>query len=94
VAQGIRPVMEGYLRVAYPEHCPPGTLLGCFRQRIQSQIDAGNSIMTTDRLLDLEEISDYANKFHHDTNSAWETEHISDSELLGFVNRVMNFTSH
>ena len=94
VAAAIRPVLEGYLRVAFPEYCPPGTLLGCFRQRIQSQIDAGNAIMDSPRLLDLDEIIDYANRFHHNTNPAWDSEHISDAELLSFVNRVLAFISH
>ena len=94
VAQAIRPIVEGYLRVAFPEFCPPGTLLGHFRQKIQTQIDAGKSVMETDRLLELEELTEYANKFHHDTNAAWETEHINDTELLGFVDRTMTFISH
>ncbi|MHB1036887.1 MAG: AAA family ATPase [Pirellulales bacterium] len=94
VAESLRPVLEGYLRVAFPEQCPPGTLLGCFRQRIQSQIDAGNAIMDSYRLLDLDEITEYANRFHHDTNPAWESEDIGESELLLFVNRVLGFISH
>ena len=94
VAQSLRPVIEGYLRVAFPEHCAPGTLLGQFRQRIQARIDAGDQVMETVRLLELEEIADYANKFHHDTNPAWETERVNDTELLGFVGRVLDFISH
>ena len=80
--------------MAFPESCPPGMLLGCFRQRVQSQIDAGNTVMDSLRLLDLDEITEYANRFHHDTNPAWESEHISDNELLSFVNRVFAFISH
>ena len=82
------------MRVAFTEYCPAGTLLGCFRQRIQGQIDAGNAVMDSHRLLDLDEITEYANRFHHDTNPAWESEHISDNELLSFVNRVFSFISH
>ena len=94
VAESLRPVLEGYLRVAFPEYCPPETLLGCFRQRIQSQIDAGNAVMDTHRLIELDTMTDYANRFHHDTNPAWDSEHISDAELLSFVNRVFMFISH
>ena len=93
VAKSLRPVMEGYLRVAYPEHCPPGTLLGKFRQKVQTLIEAGNSIMSTEKIHELDEIREYANRFHHDTNPAWESEVPSDSELLGFVNRVFSFIS-
>lgn len=91
VAKNLRPVMEGYLRVAYPEHCPPGTLLGQFRERLQQLIEQGQSIMTTEKLTELDEIREYANRFHHDTNPAWETEVPSDAELLRFVERVMDF---
>lgn len=91
VAKTLRPVMEGYLRVAYPEHCPPGTLLGPFRERVQQLIDAGQTIMSTKRLMELDEIREYANRFHHETKSAWEPEIPSDAELLGFVNRVLDF---
>jgi wobble nucleotide-excising tRNase len=94
VAESLRPVLEGYLRVAFPEYCPPETLLGSFRQRIQSQIDAGNAIMEGQRLVELNEIVDYANRFHHESNPAWESEHISDAELLSFVNRVFAFIAH
>ena len=91
VARNLRPVMEGYLRYAYNEHCPPGTLLGPFRERVQQLIDAGQTIMSNERLIELDEIREYANRFHHDSDPAWEPEMPSDAELLGFVNRVLDF---
>lgn len=91
VAENLRPVMEGYLRVAYPEHCPPETQLGKFRKSLQDLIEQGQSIMSTERLVELDEIREYANRFHHDTNAAWEDETPSDTELLHFVDRVMAF---
>jgi wobble nucleotide-excising tRNase len=94
VARALRPVMEGYLRVAHPDHCPPGTLLGAFQQRVQQCIDAGHTIMSTERLNELDEIREYANRFHHGINAALENEVPGDSELLLFVNRVMEFISH
>jgi len=94
VAKNLRPVVEGYLRVAYPEHCPPGTLLKQFWQRLQAQAQAGNSIIDADRITELDDIREYANRFHHDTNEAWENEVPGDAELLGYVNRVLEFISH
>lgn len=35
---------------------------------------------------------DYANRFHHATNAAWETEAINDQELTCFCERVLAFT--
>ena len=91
VAKSLRLVMEGYLRVAYPEHCPPGTLLGPFRKKVQQLIDAGETILSNERLIQLDEIREYANRFHHDTDPAWEPEMPNDTELLLYVNRVLEF---
>jgi hypothetical protein len=41
---------------------------------------------------ELGNLVEYANKFHHDTNPAWEAEGINDRELLDFVNRTFKFT--
>ena len=35
---------------------------------------------------------EYANRFHHDTNGAYETVRINDAELKGFVDRTLAFT--
>lgn len=91
VARAIRPTIEAYLRVACPEHFPPGTLLGPFRNLCDQRVGTPQQILdraTTDELRDLIE---YANRFHHDTNAAWETEVINDAELLGFVQRTLAF---
>ena len=34
---------------------------------------------------------DYANRFHHETNFAWEVEAINDQELLNNCTRVLAF---
>ncbi|HIJ72363.1 MAG TPA: hypothetical protein HPP87_13565 [Planctomycetes bacterium] len=86
--------MEKYLRITFPEHCTPGTLLGNFRNHAQNLLKDGQRIMSHFDLHELTDITEYANKFHHDTNPAWETEHITDNELLGFVKRVLNFVKH
>ncbi len=36
-------------------------------------------------------LKEYANRFHHDTNPAWETEVINDGELRSFVQRALDF---
>ena len=40
---------------------------------------------------ELGEIVEYANRFHHDTNPAWQTEVINDGELRGFAIRTLGF---
>jgi len=94
IAQCLRPVMEKYLRITFPEHCPPGTLLGNFKNHVENLWENGQQIMNEVSLRELRDIAEYANIFHHDTNSAWQTEEINDNELVGFVKRVLNFVKH
>jgi wobble nucleotide-excising tRNase len=92
VANAIRPSLEAFMRVACPEHFPPGTMLGVFRGLCEQRIGTAQEILdaaTTQELCDLVE---YANRFHHDTNPAWEAVVINDGELHGFVRRSLAFT--
>jgi wobble nucleotide-excising tRNase len=91
VACAIRPVLEGFERVAHPEHFPPGTLLGPFVTVCDQRVGTNAEILVADDIRVLREILEYANRFHHDTNPAWETETINDGELRGFVNRALAF---
>jgi len=91
VAKAIRPVLEGFLRVACPEYFPPGTLLGPFRHLCSQRIGTAQQILDAQATLDLRDLIEYANRFHHDTNPAWETEAINDGELTGFVRRALSF---
>ncbi len=94
VAQCLRPVMEKYLRITFPEYCVPGTLLGTFLNHVRNLVDNGQRIMSDQDICELSGITEYANKFHHDTNPAWQTEEIRDNELRIYVTRVLNFTKH
>jgi len=91
VARSIRPHLEAFLRVACPERFPPGTLLGPFRNLCRQNIGTPNQLLDKNATQELDEIVEYANRFHHDTNPAWETETINDGELRGFVDRVLRF---
>jgi|CXWL01.1.fsa_nt_gi wobble nucleotide-excising tRNase len=91
VACAIRPVLEGFERVAHPEHFPAGTLLGPFLGVCDQRVGTNAQILAAEDLRVLREILEYANRFHHDTNSAWETEMINDGELRGFVRRALAF---
>ncbi len=93
VAEAIRPVLEGFLRVARPEHFPAGTLLGQFRERCRRQLGTGQEILNPQLVQDLHDLVEYANRFHHDTNAAYQTEIINDGELQGFVTRALTFAT-
>lgn len=91
VARAIRPVLEAFLRVACPEYFPPGTLLGPFRNLCSQRTGTPQEILDAQATLELRDLVEYANKFHHDTNAAWETEAINDGELSGYVRRALGF---
>lgn len=92
IARDIRPHLEAFLRVACPEHFPPGTLLGQFLGLCRQRVGQPNEILDRGAIRELNELTQYANRFHHDTNPAWETEVINDAELRHFVERTLTFT--
>jgi wobble nucleotide-excising tRNase len=92
VAQSLRPIIEAFLRVAYPENYPAGTLLGQFRGICEQRVRAAQEILSQADINELRDLTEYANRFHHDTNPTWQTQHINDAELLSFVRRTLAFT--
>jgi wobble nucleotide-excising tRNase len=91
VARSIRPHLEAFLRVVCPGKFPPGTLLGPFRNLCRQNLGTPNQLLDQNAIQELDEIVEYANRFHHDPNPAWETERINDHELRGFVDRALRF---
>lgn len=91
VAASLRPHVEAFLRVACPERFLPGTLLGHFLNVCQQLQGADGEILGQDDIQELDDIVEYANRFHHDTNPAWETEVPNDGELRSFVVRSLTF---
>jgi wobble nucleotide-excising tRNase len=91
VAAALRPILEAFTRVAYPAHFPPGALLGPFIGICQQRHGTPNQILTTADTTELRALLDYANRFHHDTNPAWETAAINDQELVDFATRTLAF---
>jgi hypothetical protein len=91
VARSIRPHLEAFLRVALPEQFPPGTLLGPFLNACRQRLGTPQQILGDRATEELDELVEYANRFHHDTNPAWETEAINDGELRGFIDRALRF---
>jgi len=93
VATALRPILEAFFRVAYPLAFPPGTMLGQFHGYCQQMIGTSGQLLTASDTAELRALLDYANRFHHDTNSAWQTAAINDQELLSFAQRTLKFAS-
>ena len=92
VAAALRPILELFMRVAYPIDFDPGSLLGPFIGICQQRLGQPNQLLNQADIVELRDLLDYANKFHHDTNLAWETESINDQQLVQFCQRTLAFT--
>jgi wobble nucleotide-excising tRNase len=91
VAMDLRPMLEAYTRVAYPGEFSAGSLLGPFIGECQRRHGQANQLLDPADTTDLRAILDYANRFHHDSNPAWQTETINDQELASFCRRTISF---
>jgi wobble nucleotide-excising tRNase len=92
VAHSLRLVMESFLRVAYPAHFPPGTMLSQFRGVCEQRVGTPRRILNQMDIDEMRDLTEYANLFHHDSNPAWQSQHINDAELLDHVSRTLAFT--
>ena len=91
VAAALRPILEAFTRVAYPDAYPPGTLLGPFIGLCEQREGAADEILSRGDRIELRALLDYANLFHHDTNPAYQTVVINDQELVDFALRTLKF---
>lgn len=90
IARSLRPMLEAFLRVAYPEHYPPGSMLGHFRNTCEQRLQAGQPILNQPDTNELRELIEYANQFHHEN---WQAVVINDVALSGFSRRTLAFIS-
>jgi wobble nucleotide-excising tRNase len=91
-AIALRPILEQYVRVAYPGDFPPGGLLGPFINTCTQRLGMANQILNPVDTTELRDLVEYGNQFHHNTNQAWQTVLINDQELLRFAQRTITFT--
>ena len=93
IAQAIRPHLEAYFRIARPGAFPPKTLMDKFIQDCRKKTGTSEEVLDQQHIDELAAIVKFANRFHHDTNPAWETESITDGELSGFVRRMQKLVA-
>jgi len=91
VAGALRPILEAFVRVAYPADYLPDALLGPFIVLCQRRRGVPGEVLNAADTTELRALLDYANRFHHDSNPAWETVSINDQELLDFAGRTLAF---
>lgn len=91
IAKSIRPHLERFVRVAYPEYAPPGTLLGTFLNTCRTQSDQGKHVLNDTDYTELDELNNYAKEFHHETRSQATAPALNETELRRFVARTLEF---
>ena len=85
VAQALRPHLERFLRVAYPGEFPAGCPLPVFEGQCDKVLNPADA-------REIRALIKYGNRYQHDTNRAYDTETILDTELVTYVGRVLKFT--
>ena len=96
VAQALRILLESFLRVAFVKHFKPGSMLGNFLQRARQALTDGSPILPEQAIQELDDLREYANRFHHSTNQwSWfeALANVNDRELRGYALRVLRFTT-
>jgi wobble nucleotide-excising tRNase len=91
VAEGLRPMLEAYCRVAYSADFQPGSMLGQFLSLCSQRMGQANQILGPAQAAELRALLDFANRYHHDTNAGWATELINDAALEDFARRTLAF---
>ena len=90
IATTIRPVIEGWLRYGYPNKFPPKEMLGGMIKKIQEAEDDKPISPLKKIFVDLYDIKEYTNKYHHNQINRSDNEPIDQTELEGYVKRTLN----
>ena len=90
VAAAIRFYLEGYFRAVCPGEYPPRKTLGQFAGECKPKLGRPDEVINQNTIAEIENILEYANRFHHDTNPAWQSESINPLELRAFVKRTLS----
>jgi len=90
-ATALRHILEAFVRVAYPDNFPPGSLLGPFLNICRQHVDTNQEVLDGTDISELQDLLEYANRFHHDTNPVYQTEYINDQELRMYCERTLHF---
>lgn len=93
VAQSIRPHLERYLRVACPDKFKDGEMLRDFRNRARAAQTAGAPIISAAKFTELDQLVEFSNDFHHDTNPAADAATVADGQLRPYVVRTLAFVA-
>ena len=89
IVKKIRPLLEGYLRLKFPEAFERNEWLGNMIRKIRESQDGDQLQVVKAVLCELEDLNDYSKKYHHDQNPGCATEPVNTTELETFVVRLI-----
>ncbi|MGC0820646.1 AAA family ATPase [Pantoea agglomerans] len=89
-AVAIRPLLEGYLHRRFPGKISPGNLFGEVVLQIAQSQPNDPLFFAKSLVPELNEINNYAGRYHHDTNPQASFEPITPSELMSYSKRALN----
>jgi len=89
-AVAIRPLLEGYLHRRFPGKISPGNLFGEVVTQIAQAQSSDPLFFAKSLVPELNEINNYAGRYHHDTNPQASSEPITPSELMSYSRRALN----
>ena len=91
VAKAVRPVLEGYLHRRFPGLVPKSLMFGEVVIRIRVATLPSPLVYAQNLVVELNEINEYAVRFHHDTNPGGaEIVAVVASELKTFATRALH----
>ena len=88
-AVAIRPLLEGYLHRRFPGRISAGNLFGEVIAQITQSQHPDPLFYAQSLVTELNEINNYAGRFHHDTNPAASAEMITTGELMTYSRRAL-----
>lgn len=93
VARCIRPVLEGYLRVRFPDEFEPKEWLGQFIEKIRDANERDSLASMKGKLEELANINDFSKRFHHETDANFSANrnNVTDTELQLWIRRTIEF---
>jgi wobble nucleotide-excising tRNase len=93
VAVSLRLLLEGNLRMRFPEHFGPNEWLGDFIKRVRSAGSGDYLAALQSKLDELTSVNDYAKQFHHDQNPTAALVKPVDAELKAYARRALDLAA-
>lgn len=93
IAVSLRLLLEGNLRMRFPEHFAPHEWLGDFIKKVRTATAGEYLAALQPKLYELTSVNDYAKQFHHDQNPTAALVKPVDAELKAYARRTLDLAA-